>query len=1247
MKKDFKYREIPYNYTSFSDKEIVLKYFDQETWDILDELRSQRKTGRSAKLLFEIYGDLFIIDRNPYIFNNFFENKKKQRKLEKLHDRRLEIIGRVGQESVSSPLVRKLVEKTRKVKEDFFARFELEKKQRRKILSTLLEVTAEKNIKFTALDKVSHATDATDWRVEYPSVVVYPDTIEEIRGLVRAAKRLNLKIIPRGGGTGLTGGAIPVVRNTMIINTEKLLNIVGIDEVDENGVKIPILEVESGVVTEDAVIYAKKENLIFATDPTSAWACTIGGNIAENSGGKKAVIWGTAIDNIYSFRIVNAQGDVIEVKRRNHPYRKILPDDDVVYDVYKIDQQNFPNKLHSIEMKGTDVRKRGLGKDVTKKALCGVPGIQKEGGDGIIVSAKFILYKPFQYKETICLEFFGNNMINASKAIVDIKNLFEGHDTVFLTALEHFDDKYIKAINYRNKSGRKEIPKAVLLIDLEGNDRKMLTQDCNQMVDMVKIYNTEGFVALDDFSRDLFWQDRKNLGAIAKHTNAFKLNEDVVITVDKLPVFSDYVDHLNINKDLKTNIQIISDIEGYLKDQSDGHNGSEGNGFLSSRVDTFQKQIEAIKITYQTYLDHIDQPARSVLKGDSKWANEERSLFELFQEGELHISFDEDVIRNFEDSFNGYDDLIGHVKGLINERLDKKVVIATHMHAGDGNIHVNVPVHSSDYKMMQEADETVAEIINKTKELDGVISGEHGIGLTKLRFLDDDILKDYAEYKEKADPEDLFNPMKLRANFPLNSVYTPSFDLLELEAFILTAADLEGLSMSIAPCLRCGRCKGVCNTHYPEATMFYNPRNKIQGVALIIEAVLYESQTSNKLSFRHFNMLRDISDHCTLCHKCEAPCPVDIDFGKVTLAIRKLLVDRKRNKFKFITWLTLAYLGQRGYYINRFLRVAYLKAGFTAQRIGHYLNKPFTRLTKLIAPKTNEMLKAKYPDAGQLSIREHLKLKGQSTFFTFQHPDMPIKKSVFYFPGCGSERMFPDISIATIALLYYAGVQVVIPPEFLCCGFPMLANGKTEIAEMKGHENKVIFHRIADTMSYMDIKSVIISCGTCYEMLDTYDLQNIFDGSELIEINEYIKAESLYEFEPEKDPLLYHEPCHSPMKKFGHDETFDTFFKTKPSTTPNCCGDGGTLALSTPHISNQLRERKTHHITTYSPMETNKATVLTTCPSCVQGLSKIDNGISIKGKHLAVHLCEKLWGKHWQKKFLKDVEKDGIERILM
>ncbi|MFA5520081.1 MAG: DUF3683 domain-containing protein, partial [Spirochaetota bacterium] len=184
MKKIFEYREIPYNYTSFSDKEIILKYFDAETWELLDGLRTQRVTGRSARLIFEMIGDIFIIDRNPYIFNDYLEDHKKQKRLKKLHKIRFESI----ENKTSNEKLIEFLKTFRKIDSDFFDKFKNEKKRRAKILRTLSFVTSKNNISFAAFEKVSHVTDATDWRVEYPEVVVFPDRLSEILKLIKAAK---------------------------------------------------------------------------------------------------------------------------------------------------------------------------------------------------------------------------------------------------------------------------------------------------------------------------------------------------------------------------------------------------------------------------------------------------------------------------------------------------------------------------------------------------------------------------------------------------------------------------------------------------------------------------------------------------------------------------------------------------------------------------------------------------------------------------------------------------------------------------------------------------------------------------------------------------------------------------------------------------------------------------------------------------------------------------------------------------
>ncbi len=87
------------------------------------------------------------------------------------------------------------------------------------------------------------------------------------------------------------------------------------------------------------------------------------------------------------------------------------------------------------------------------------------------------------------------------------------------------------------------------------------------------------------------------------------------------------------------------------------------------------------------------------------------------------------------------------------EIRDERLFVALHMHAGDGNVHTNIPVHSSNYAMLQEADRIVDRVMDLARSLDGVISGEHGIGLTKVQYLEPEKLEDFRRYKERVDPQ--------------------------------------------------------------------------------------------------------------------------------------------------------------------------------------------------------------------------------------------------------------------------------------------------------------------------------------------------------------------------------------------------------------------------------------------------------------------------------------------------------------
>src|SRR5579864_3021390 len=85
-------REIPYNYTSFSDREIVIRLLGEEAWQLLDELRSKRQTGRSARMLYEVLGDIWVVRRNPYLQDDMLDNpKRRQALIDALHHRLSEV----------------------------------------------------------------------------------------------------------------------------------------------------------------------------------------------------------------------------------------------------------------------------------------------------------------------------------------------------------------------------------------------------------------------------------------------------------------------------------------------------------------------------------------------------------------------------------------------------------------------------------------------------------------------------------------------------------------------------------------------------------------------------------------------------------------------------------------------------------------------------------------------------------------------------------------------------------------------------------------------------------------------------------------------------------------------------------------------------------------------------------------------------------------------------------------------------
>ena len=226
-------------------------------------------------------------------------------------------------------------------------------------------------------------------------------------------------------------------------------------------------------------------------------------------------------------------------------------------------------------MPGRRFRKEGLGKDVTDKFLAGLPGIQKEGCDGIITSARFILHKMPTHTRTVCLEFYGQ-VAHSVPSIVEIKAYLDRRPGgAVLAGLEHLDERYVKAVGYATKAKRGGRPKMVLLADIVGEDDKAVGEAASAVVRIANARGGEGFIAVSPEARKQFWLDRSRTAAIAKHTNAFKINEDVVIPLDRLGDYSDGIERINIELSLKNKIRLLDALEEFFQGELPVHQEAE------------------------------------------------------------------------------------------------------------------------------------------------------------------------------------------------------------------------------------------------------------------------------------------------------------------------------------------------------------------------------------------------------------------------------------------------------------------------------------------------------------------------------------------------------------------------------------------------------------------------------------------------------------------------------------------------
>jgi len=896
-----------------------------------------------------------------------------------------------------------------------------------------------------------------------------------------------------------------------------------------------------------------------------------------------------------------------------------------------------------------------------------------------------------EHKRTICLEFFGTDIALAVPAVVEVKNLIDNNKNVLLTGLEHLDERYIKAVKYTTKAAGTDNtpvgrPKMVLLADIASDNEEHVIAAANEIIETSSKRNALGFIAISPEARHRFWLDRARTAAISAHTNAFKINEDVVIPLPRLADYNRGIEIINIEQSIKNKIQICDAISAYLNDllsgkiietvkDNDYSKSDEARAIIQSKCEAAIQLIASKKKRWSDILQNLNTAAADVThllqENEQTLVRDNDNLIDLLLRRDCIISYSREIYAALSEIFSGQDmETIREKFKKIHQGIrDSKLFVALHMHAGDGNVHTNIPVHSDNYNMLHEADKIVDQIMALAQSLDGVISGEHGIGLTKIQYMEPEKLAAFANYKNRVDPHQHFNKDKLLASSNLDLAYTPSLRLVQQEAIILEDSALGDLNDEIKNCLRCGKCKPKCMTHVPRANLYYSPRDKILATGLVIEAFLYEEQTRRGVSLSHFDSMNDIADHCTTCHKCLNPCPVNIDFGDVSIHMRQLLTRHGKKKSSLGTKAAIAFLNVKNPLAVTIMRNALARGGFKAINIGHFFAKKFGLLGKKnrIPPSTtgpsdqttqlvNLVRKPIRVAVPRKTSRALLNIEDTNYVSIVRNPELNHENSdaVFYFPGCGSERLFSQVAMATLHMLYEAGVQTVLPPGYLCCGYPQSSAGLGDKSQAITTENRVLFHRIANTLNYLDIKTVIVSCGTCMDQLLKYEFEKIFPDCRLLDIHEYLMEKDITLPNKTSSEYLYHDPCHTPMKQHNPITVASKLLNKEVTLSDRCCGEAGTLGTSRPDIAEQLRYRKREELTIniesltgHKKVKNNEVKILTSCPACQQGLARYTDDTGLATDYIVIEMANELHGKDWEKQFIEKANNGGIERVLL
>ncbi len=323
-------------------------------------------------------------------------------------------------------------------------------------------------------DLLCYGFDASGLESE-PSAVVWPqDTLDVVKIMIFASEN-GTPVIPRGAGTGVSGGTVPS-KGSIILSLERMNRILEIDTENLN------VLVEAGVINGRLQKELERHKLFYPPDPTSMNFCTIGGNVAGNAGGPRALKYGVTGDYVIGLEAVLPNGKIINT--------------------------------------GIKTAKGVVGYDLTSLLV---------GSEGTLAVVTKIRLKVIPLPEDVItlLVLFGN-LEQSGDAVKDIVS-----NGIIPRTLEFIDAEAVKAVENYKPVGFPKTIESMLLIELDGPS-SVISRDAERISDIVGSLNGEVIMAEDDIAREKLWEARRALSPALYHLKPTKINEDVVVPRNRI-----------------------------------------------------------------------------------------------------------------------------------------------------------------------------------------------------------------------------------------------------------------------------------------------------------------------------------------------------------------------------------------------------------------------------------------------------------------------------------------------------------------------------------------------------------------------------------------------------------------------------------------------------------------------------------------------------------------------------------------